>query len=194
MLLLLFISCENIKEEQSGAEIYAQYCGICHGANGEGYTAPAANALANPEFLAAATDEFLTVATRDGRPTTKMSPWGVEYGGPLTAEQISLVVAYIRSWETIPRDDIHEMEIVGDISNGEILYAQFCSSCHGSFGEGTDLALSLNNPVFLESASDGFIWHALQYGRSNTIMASYAETLTEQEIYDIVALIRSWEE
>ncbi len=194
MLLLILISCEEVKEEQSGAEIYAQYCGICHGENGEGYSAPAANALANPEFLAAATDEFLVIATKDGRPTTKMSPWGDSYGGPLNDEQVTLVVDYIRQWETLPAADVHEMEIIGDINNGTLLYAEYCSSCHGQTGEGTDIALSLNNPVFMQTASDGFIWHALQYGRSNTIMLSYAETLTEQEIYDIVSLIRSWEE
>ena len=54
--------------------------------------------------------------------------------------------------------------------------------------------MSLNNPTFLETASDGFLLHAMTEGRSNTTMMSYSEVLSEEEMQDIVVFIRSWEE
>ena len=137
--------------------------------------------------------EFLEEATILGRPSTKMSPWGTSEGGPLSDDEVIRLVEFIRSWETLPRADIHDMVIEGDAQNGADLYSLHCASCHGANGEGTTLALSLNNPVFLNTASDGFIWHAIEVGRSNTLMGSYSDILTEQEIYDIVAFIRSLE-
>ena len=72
-------------------------------------------------------------------------------------------------------------------------YATHCSSCHGDNGEG-GTAMSLNNPEFLRTASDGFIWHAIQVGRSGTPMGSYAETMNAEQINNLVVFIRSWEQ
>ena len=58
-----------------GEELYQQFCGFCHGAEGEGYLADNANALSNQDFLSVATDEFLTLSTVHGRSGTPMSPW-----------------------------------------------------------------------------------------------------------------------
>ena len=192
MLFFLVISCHHNDQQNQGQEAYDLYCALCHGENGEGYIAPQANALGNPEFLSAATDDFIEYATIYGRPNTKMSAWGVSAGGPIASETISEITTYIRSWQTIPSVDIHDMEIYGDPENGNVLYEQYCASCHGENGEGNS-AMSLNSPTFLESVSDGFLLHALTEGRSNTTMMSYSELLTETEMYDIIATIRSWE-
>ena len=57
-MIALFIMAGCQQEEQIAKETYDTYCGLCHGYDGEGYLAPQANALANPEFLAASTDDF----------------------------------------------------------------------------------------------------------------------------------------
>ena len=63
-----------------GMVVYEKYCGFCHGAEGEGYISPAANALSNQDFLKAADDDFMRDAiNRDVG--TKMY-WSEEYGGP----------------------------------------------------------------------------------------------------------------
>jgi cytochrome c oxidase cbb3-type subunit III len=193
LYLYLVIGCHNNNQQNNGQGTYDIYCALCHGSDGEGYIAPQANALGNPEFLAAATDEFIEFATIYGRPGTKMSPWGTPAGGPLEEEDISKIITYIRSWQTLPTADIHDVMISGHQENGSILYEQYCTSCHGIDGEGGS-ALSLNSPTFLETASDGFILHALTEGRSNTTMASYTEILSENEMHDIVSFIRSWED
>ena len=192
-MFALFIMAGCQQEEQIAKETYDIYCGLCHGYDGEGYLAPQANALANPEFLAASTDDFLRHAIIYGRPTTKMSPWGEEVGGPLNSTDVERIISHMRSWETLPQADIHDQVISGDQENGALLYDVHCIQCHGEDGEG-ESALSLNNPTFLESASDGFLLHALTEGRSGTTMISYSQVLTEQEMFDLVVYIRSFEQ
>ena len=191
-MIALFIMASCQQEEQIAKETYDTYCGLCHGYDGEGYLAPQANALANPEFLAASTDEFLRYAIIYGRPTTKMSPWGEEVGGPLNSKDVERIIAHMRTWDTLPRADIHDQIIEGDQANGADLYDVHCLQCHGEDGEG-DSALSLNNPTFLESVSDGFLLHALTEGRSGTTMISYSQILSQQEMFDLVVYIRSLE-
>ena len=121
-----------------------------------------------------------------------MSPWGEEVGGPLNSKDVERIITHMRTWETLPRADIHDQIITGDQENGAALYDIHCIQCHGEDGEG-DSALSLNNPTFLESVSDGFLLHALTEGRSGTTMISYSQILTQQEMEDLVVYIRSLE-
>ncbi|HSO32575.1 MAG TPA: c-type cytochrome [Labilithrix sp.] len=73
------------------APVYAARCASCHGATGtEGPNVR----LANAEFLALASDEFLRHAIVHGRPGTAMKPFEAE----LKVEEIGDVVALLRSW------------------------------------------------------------------------------------------------
>ncbi|MEE2789850.1 MAG: c-type cytochrome [Myxococcota bacterium] len=175
---------------ERGAQLYTAYCGFCHGPDGEGYAADNANALGNPDFLASATDEFIEAGIVYGRPGTPMSAWGEVGGGPLDANDVRHLVAHIRAWDMGPPTDLGGPS-EGVASRGEAVYAVYCSGCHGDEGEGVT-AMSLNNPRFLDTASDGFIRHAIVAGRRNTPMAAYSDVLTDTQIEDVVALIRSW--
>jgi cytochrome c oxidase cbb3-type subunit 3 len=178
---------------EQGAVIYVKYCGFCHGDTGQGYVSPAANALSNQQFLASVDDTFLRMAIEMGRPGTKMSLWGTEYGGPLASEEVNHLIALMRSWQTEPSDTFSDTPVNGDIGAGQVAYDGMCATCHGVAGAGTDLALSLNNPVFLGSVSDAFLVHVINTGRAGTTMSAYADILTNTQINDIVALIRSWQ-
>jgi len=191
LLLALFLGCSE-EEKASPQELYDTYCGLCHGYDGEGYLAPAANALNNPEFLSIASTEFLIYATKFGRSGSKMSAWSEIEGGPLSDQEVEDIVGYIEEWSTLPKKDI-DINIEGDSDNGLELYTQHCAVCHGAEGEGAS-ALSLNSPEFLSSVTDGFLYYSLIDGRSNTTMQSYADQFSEEEIFDLVAAIRSWEE
>ncbi len=79
-----------------GKEIYAAQCAACHGANGEGGVGPALN---NKQLLKNTLDEIFFSVIRSGVPSTQMPAWSVDFGGPLTDEDINAVVAYLRSWE-----------------------------------------------------------------------------------------------
>lgn len=181
----------------SGEVLYGRMCALCHGDDGSGYAAPASTALANPNFLAVADDTYLFENTARGRPDTRMSAWGET----LSEEQIRAIVRYMRAWRTKPFVDVSDVTVEGDAARGARLYADNCAACHGEAGGGLDEAPaapngapSLNNPVFLDTASDGFIRYSIAEGRPGTPMVAYAGVLTDQEIDDLVALIRSWGE
>ena len=177
-------------------QLYIQYCSHCHATDGSGYTADNANALANPYFLSVATDDFLADAVRYGRPGTPMSAWGVDFGGPLTDEVIDTLVAFMRKWETDEPQEVHDEMVQGDVTAGEELYEAHCISCHGVDGKG-ETAVSLTNPWFLKTASDGFLRYAIEAGRPPTTMAAYGEdfggSLSSENIFDLVAYLRSFE-
>jgi cytochrome c oxidase cbb3-type subunit 3 len=85
-----------VGEAARGAVTFAKYCQKCHGPRGEGPEAPA---LANPAFLASATDGYLTATILRGRGSTKMPHFGVaEPEHPkLTPDEVVDVVAFVRS-------------------------------------------------------------------------------------------------
>ena len=73
-----------------GERIYIAGCESCHGTPAR---RGGAVHLANPMFLATATDAFLRVAIAEGRPGTPMEAWS----GTLSPADIEDVIAYIRS-------------------------------------------------------------------------------------------------
>jgi len=73
-----------------GASVYQKNCKVCHG--DQGVRGEAVH-LANPQFLAAATDSFVEYAIVHGRPGTRMEPWQ----GKLSAQDIDDVVAFVRT-------------------------------------------------------------------------------------------------
>lgn len=197
VLLSLFLCACSGQEPSSaslatGKALYAKYCSLCHGERGEGYKADGANALSHPDFLATASDAFLTRGIVYGRPGTSMSAWGQERGGPLSVEDVKHLVGWIRQWQTKQTIATEQKTVSGVASRGELLFEFNCITCHGKKGEGGTY-MSLNNPEFLQSVSDGYLWYAIAKGRSETPMLGYENKLTAQGIEDLVALIRSWQ-
>jgi cytochrome c oxidase cbb3-type subunit 3 len=73
-----------------GSRLYATHCESCHGTATQRGNAVH---LANPMFLASASDAFLRVAINNGRPGTPMEPWK----STLAASEIEDLIAYVRS-------------------------------------------------------------------------------------------------
>lgn len=170
---------------------YDIYCAICHGSEGEGYRADGANALANANFLAGASDQLIYDGIAHGRVDTPMSAWSVNRGGPLTHTAIQRLVALIRSWESIERVDTDAYDGDGVAERGQGVWQALCTDCHGLFGEGGDF-LSVASPNFLDHASDGYLAYAVRDGRPGTPMPAFRDILMPREIDDVVALMRSW--
>lgn len=174
-----------------GRALYDKYCKLCHAEEGAGYAADNANALANQDFLSTATDAFLFTAIEQGRPGTAMAAYGEDLGGPLTSADIRLIMTYLRSFQTEKDQAVHKTVVEGDPKAAEPVYAEHCARCHGDRGQGND-AMSLNNPMFLASASDGFIRHAIENGRRDTPMPAFGDQLSASDIDNLTRLIRSW--
>ena len=101
-------SYEAIKgNPEHGRELYAAYCAMCHGAEGEGGKGTGvtfsrrrdlpiiAPALNNPGFLAAASDEMIRHTLQYGRKGTPMRSFLVQ---GLSEQDINDLVSYVRSF------------------------------------------------------------------------------------------------
>lgn len=171
-----------------------------HGDKGQGRVRGNATALNNQDFLATASDEFIRESTIRGRPGTEMPAWGREAGGTLAKEEISDLVALLRSWQRESTRKLQSGNIQGSSERGRALYALDCASCHGENGRGNlGMGPALDNQAFLRAASDGFLWEAIAKGRRDTPMfpslkgLDGVRQLSSEEINDLVAFIRSWE-
>lgn len=176
--------------QAQGSELYARMCKVCHGADGEGYRADNAPALANPELLASVSDEFLFQAIAQGRAGTPMSAWSIERGGPLTPNDIAALIAFLRSWYAGPRAVLNDKPLVGDVSQGAAIFSAQCTSCHGARGA-TGPNIRIGDRELLASASDGFLRHAIAKGRPGTPMLAFGSTLRAEGIDHVIAYLRS---
>jgi cytochrome c oxidase cbb3-type subunit 3 len=184
-----------------GAELYAQNCAVCHGADGRGGVGVP---LALPSFLPSVDDDYLTATIRNGRPGRVMPAFT-----QLRDDQVRAIIDYLRHWMPagstvvkLSREPVH-----GDAQRGKTLFAQRCAACHGAHGEGGHgtgvtfsrprdlpiIAPALNNPGFLAAATDQMIKTTLMNGREGTPMVSFLQQgLSERDIDDVVSYVRSF--
>lgn len=185
-----------------GATLYGTFCAACHGPNGEGMRYPglaAFPAIGNPDFLRLASDDFLRAQIKRGRPGRRMPAWGEQEGG-LRDGEIDRLAAYVRDFTGVAyeRDPKPRRWVQGDAAEGKRLYVQVCALCHGERGEGKE-GPALNNRVFLDLATDTYLFKTIQNGRRGTSMPSFGagssaqRALTDAEIASVVAFVRTWE-
>lgn len=85
---------ESLAEQ--GEAIYQLNCVACHGQSGEGGIGPALN---SQQFLQAASDDQIGLLIAVGVPGSQMNAYSIDFGGPLTSEQIKSVTTFLRTWE-----------------------------------------------------------------------------------------------
>ncbi len=181
---------ENFTRERvdRGQTLYSQQCVSCHGTQGEGGVGPALN---NRQLLKNTLDNVFFSVIRSGVPNTQMPAWSVDYGGPLTDEDIWDVVAFIRAWEpTAP--EIELSVFAPDPARGALLFSSTCAICHGENGAGTDRAPRLNDPQRLQALADDWYRATIRNGRPAKGMPTWGTVLSPNQIDDLVALIDDW--
>jgi mono/diheme cytochrome c family protein len=90
------LAAENAALLTQGHDLWGTNCMSCHGVMGQGVSAPALN---SKEFLTSVNDGQVHGIVAGGIPGSAMPAWLNDYGGPLTDEQISALVTYMRAWE-----------------------------------------------------------------------------------------------
>jgi mono/diheme cytochrome c family protein len=80
-----------------GNDLFKQSCASCHGAGAAG--GGSAPTLASKQFLTATSDAQAALIIMGGVPGSSMSAWSLDFGGPLTDEQVRQLVTYLRSLE-----------------------------------------------------------------------------------------------
>ncbi len=87
-------------DAQRGAEAYKTFCSSCHGPDGTGGKG---GSILDPQYLAMATDQYLRTTVIVGRPDLNIPDWrGYVPGRPMTAQEVSDVVAWIASHRPAP--------------------------------------------------------------------------------------------
>lgn len=176
-----------------GRALYETRCVGCHGRHGEGNTVGVE--LNSPAFLAIASDEFLRDSIVHGRANTAMPSWK-----QLDADEVSDLIAYIRSWQQSPPDKeavIKKLAAGGSpdqdaLNKGGELYGSHCSICHGPEGEG-GMGTPLNSDAFLSIVDDAYLYDAIVLGRPGTAMPSWKH-LSAQDVADLINYVRGWNE
>jgi len=79
-----------------GEGLFANNCAACHGRAASGDSGPTLN---SKQFLTSTSDEQMRLLIAGGVSGTSMPAWSLDFGGPLTDEQIRQLVAYLRSLE-----------------------------------------------------------------------------------------------
>lgn len=172
------------------ANIFHNYCSICHGEKGDGHSKAAGALYPPPRNFTAFTvkdlpRERMIYAVTHGRPGTAMMPWTTQ----LSAAEIESVVDYIRATF---------MPIEGNTaaSKGRVLYMQACAVCHGEKGKreiwgnmgppppdftSVKVASAMTRERMITSVTNG---------RPKSAMKGFGTQLSKDEIESIVDFIR----
>jgi mono/diheme cytochrome c family protein len=180
-----------------GQELFASNCSPCHGSFGEGGQNPTRPGdiiapISSSEYLKTRDDFTLQSIITQGQPNFGMSPFGTAFGGPLTDEEISAIVTYIRSWEANPPVELPpEIETAAVSLSASAIYQNLCQQCHGSNGEG-GLGPSLSAPTFQDQFTDEEIFDIINQGHKTSAMIGWGDVLTSEQIQELVILIRDF--
>ena len=172
------------------AQNYQRYCSLCHGTDREGNAADFAPSLKSESLMSTMPLNFLASSIGFGRPNTAMAAYLSDLGGPLSMKDIFSMAIWLKQQSGATNIDLSLEPIEGDIGIGSSLFKQKCAECHGKQAEGVT-APALANPAFLAFATDEYIKYAIVNGREDTEMASYKRQLSDEQIDDLTAYIRS---
>jgi cytochrome c oxidase cbb3-type subunit 3 len=184
----------TLVEAAKGQQLFLKYCSLCHGKEAEGYAADNAPSLVSRTFRETVSTEFLRTSIARGRPGTAMAAYAQEVGGPLSKTDIDQIIGFTRKI-ALPQPQpptvlLAEKPNTGAVGRGQNVYMTQCASCHGWTSQ-RGSAVHLFNPQFLASASDSFLRYAIQKGRPGTKMEPWTGKLTEQQMDDVLAYVRS---
>jgi mono/diheme cytochrome c family protein len=182
------------QQVRQGAGIFASQCSRCHGGDGKG--SDLAPSLNNKTLLAAVGDDFLRHTIAEGRPRTLMPAWSQDNGGPLTAQEINEVVAFIRNWEnpavTVGRTTTVSGLPADSVEGGRETFVWLCSGCHGDDGKvpaGTQHIIA-NSPERLRALTEADLRNRILNG--GTEMPGLGSLLSPAELDGLVKFINSW--
>lgn len=182
----------EMKSSAAGQIAYSASCASCHGSTGQG--AVASN-LINPAFLEAATDGFIAAAVRHGRCISSENTSTKGTNPQVTDQQLADIIGYLR--KKAPFSQQYNRVIEGDPKEGQRLYEESCTGCHGKNGRNGN-AIELANKAFQEAATDGYIQATIVRGRLSAGMPAFGmnsihyRKLGIEEVNNLVRYIRTF--
>lgn len=170
-------------QQGAGSDIASSYCLICHSA----------------EYI----------YTQPPHPHEKwteiIKKMKYAFGCPIPDENIPPLAQYLfRQNEFQPTPMVKNVAVVDKVSKngrgnpekGKVVYNTYCLNCHGQTGKGDGpIGKSLIPPAADLTAtgkkSDEGLLKTIREGRPGTAMPSWKHEISEQEILDVVAYLRS---
>lgn len=179
--------------------LYSENCAGCHGAEGRG---GAANALADPVYLAIADDNSIRKVIANGVHGTAMPAFAESAGGMLADRQIDVITIQVRARWSHPgildaaNPPSYAAKSAGHASQGEAAYKTFCASCHGPSGRGGPKGSAITNDSFLALVSDQGLRTMVITGRPELGAPDWrgdvpGKPMSDQEVTDVVAWLVS---
>ena len=183
------------EEVRDFATLFKQNCVGCHGQDGKGNTALG---LANPVYLAIASDGLIRRATASGIRGSLMPAFAKSAGGTLTDAQIEILVREMRERWSNPNAVLdanppsYAATEPGNPTSGAAVYGIFCAGCHGPGGRGTAKGSSIVDDSFLALVSDQNLRTTVIAGRPDLGHPDWrhcvpGRAMTSQEVTDVVA-------
>ena len=85
----------------------------------------------------------------------------------------------------------------GDPVSGREIYVNTCILCHGIDGKGVRGLKFVPSPADLTSPAvqnrlDGTLFRRIHEGKSNTAMGAWKHALSDEEIWDVLAYVRTF--
>lgn len=94
-------------------------------------------------------------------------------------------------------------ELRGDVTRGSALHVRHCAECHGADGKAEVIVMHMDvppkdqsDPAYMKTLPDSFLYLAICRGGEsvgrNFIMPAWGDLLSDQDIKDLVAHIRTF--
>jgi cytochrome c oxidase cbb3-type subunit III len=179
--------------------LYSENCAGCHGESGRG---GAAIALADPVYLAIASEEAMRTVVAKGVRGTAMPAFAESSGGLLTDKQVDVITKQIRARWSRPgildgaNPPSYAANSAGDAERGGAAYKTYCESCHGADGRGGPKGSAITNDSFLALVSNQGLRTIVITGRPELGAPDWrgnvpGKPMSDQDVTDVVAWLAS---
>lgn len=193
-IMLLFRPGVSAREAVGGI-IYRNECAVCHGEQGN--RLPGVS-LGSQDYLQQLGDAGIKRAIEEGKGL--MPAWGRSHEGPLSDEQIDMVINFLKSEAragevpATPKAATASASPSGSPSAdaGRQLFASNCATCHGANG-GRIPAVKLTSKAFVDARDDAALAAVISNGKGGMPAFSVAKegSLTDVDIQSLVAFLRT---
>jgi cbb3-type cytochrome c oxidase subunit III len=119
----------------------------------------------------------------------------IAFGAAL--EQFDPIITMIEGDETdqalTALNDLRTQWPIGEAASGEKIYVEVCKGCHGAEGQG-GVGLRLKPSQFIQTSANAELLTLLFTGRTGTAMRGFSGQLSEKQLADVIAFLRTWQQ
>jgi len=175
----------------AGQSTFESNCSGCHGMTATGML-PGTPDFSDAGYWSSKTDEEIISTIKSGIEGTPMPAWEET----LSDDDITNVIAYLQSLAGIaPSTDTGSSggtEISAGSAEGETTFKTNCSGCHGLDGTGMLPGTpDFSDAGYWSSKTDEEIISTIKSGREGTPMPPWEETLSDDEIIEVIKHLKS---